>query len=208
MLLTTVAKRFHAFSFYAAIKHLLTLFLMLGCVISQPMPSQAAELSALSPALHASEKFSPIENTEQAILYLNAQNLVDTWNNIIIQAKTGDEQLKLMRESGVFADDIKLTFEFENRQIVMNGLDSPVAHQFYNGFVNGLKKQRYNIASNVEAVEFGKDFLRFNFKHWIFCNERLSVVGENQVLMQREGNHPQIKTADVRVVYFDLDHAY
>jgi len=33
---------------------------------------------------------------------LNAQNLVDTWNNIIIQAKTGDEQLKLMRESGIF----------------------------------------------------------------------------------------------------------
>jgi len=41
----------------------------------------------------------------------------------------------------------------------MNGLDSPEAHQFYNGFVNGLKKQRYNIASNVEAVEFGKDSL-------------------------------------------------
>lgn len=106
MLLTTVAKRFHAFSLYAAIKHLLMLFLMLGCIISLPIPTQAAELSALSPALHAAEKFSPIQNTEQAILYLNAQNLVDTWNNIIIQAKTGDEQLKLMRESGVFADDV------------------------------------------------------------------------------------------------------
>jgi len=100
---------------------------------------------------------------------LNAQNLVDTWNNIIIQAKTGDEQLKLMRESGIFADDVKLTFEFDDRQIVMNG-HSPEAHQFYNGFVNGLK-QRYNIASNVEAVEFGKDSLRFNFKHWIFSTK-------------------------------------
>lgn len=70
MLLTTVTKRFHVLSFHTVIKHFLALFLMLGCVISQPMPSQAAELSALSPALHASEKFSPIENTEQAILYL------------------------------------------------------------------------------------------------------------------------------------------
>jgi len=53
---------------------------------------------------------------------------------------------------------MKTTFEFDDRQIVMNGLDSPET-QFYNGFVNGLKKQRYNIASNVEAVEFGKDSL-------------------------------------------------
>jgi len=77
--------------------------LMLGCIISQPIPTLAAELSALSPALHASE--NSVRFKILALLYLNAQNLVDTWNNIIIQAKTGDEQLKLMRESGIFADE-------------------------------------------------------------------------------------------------------
>lgn len=190
-----------------SIKFVLSLAVIL--VLGLPLqPAQAESLTALPPAIHAAEHHAPIQNSDQVLLYLNAQNLVDTWNNIIIQAKTGDEQLKLMRESGVFVDDVKLTFEFADQKIEINGLDSPEAHEFYNAFVNGLKKQRYNIASNVEAVEFGKDSLRFNFKHWIFFGERPSVIGENQVLMSRKNNLYQIQSADVRIIDFDVAHAY
>lgn len=113
-----------------------------------------------------------------------------------------------MRESGVFADDVKLTFDFGTQKLILNGLDAPETHEFYNGFVNSLKKKRYNVASNVEAVEFGKDSLRFNFKHWIYFNDRLSVVGEDQAVMKREGDRYRIASADIRVIYFDVAHGY
>jgi hypothetical protein len=186
----------------------LVLFLVSLVSIGLAKPAQAANLTAVPPQIHASEKYSAIQTPDQALMYLNAQNLVDTWNNIIIQAKTGDEQLKLMRESGVFADDVKLTFDFGDQKILINGFDSPESHQFYNGFVNTLKKNRYNIASNVEAVKFEKDSLRFNFKHWIFFNERLSVVGENQAVMKRENGQYRIASAVIRVVYFDVANGY
>lgn len=126
--------------------------------MTTPKPADAANLTAVPPAIHADERYAAITTPDQALLYMNAQNLVDAWNNIIIQAKTGDEQLKLMRESGVFADDVKLTFNFEEQKLVLNGLDAPETHEFYNGFVNSLKKNRYNIASNVEAVELLLEF--------------------------------------------------
>lgn len=198
------------------VKHFATLLrglvLILFVVLLGNLPIQSAQaadsLTAVTPKIHASERFSAIKNADEALMYLNAQNLVDTWNNIIIQAKTGDEQLKLMKESGVFADDVKLTFDYGDQKFEFNGLDTPEAHEFYNAFVNTLKKSRYNIASNVEAVEFKPDSLRFNFKHWIFFNDRLSVVGENQAVMKREGERYQIKSAYLRVVYFDVAHAY
>jgi hypothetical protein len=168
----------------------------------------AAELKAVSPAIHNSEPPSAIATQKQALIYLNAQNLVNTWNNIIIQAKTGDEQLKLMRQSGVFADDVELTFDFNQPKIVINGLNSPEAKEFYNGFVNKLKKNRYNIATNVEAVEFGKDSLRFNFKHWIFFNDKVSLVGEDQAVIKQIGDRYQITSAIVRPIYFDVANGY
>jgi hypothetical protein len=191
-----------------ALKRILPLLIIFSLIILPTVPAQASELTALKPQIHATERYSAIQTPEQAILYLNAQNLVDTWNNIIIQAKTGDEQLKIMRESGVFADDVKLTFEFANQKLDLNGLSSKETRDFYNGFVNSLKKNRYNIASNVEAVEFGKDSLRFNFKHWIFFDDRLSLVGENQAVMKRENGKYSITSADIRVIYLDVDHAY
>ncbi|BAZ13937.1 hypothetical protein NIES4071_57770 [Calothrix sp. NIES-4071] len=188
---------------------ILPLFVVFSLILVLPsLPAYASGLTALTPQLHTAERYSAIQTPEQALLYLNAQNLVDTWNNIIIQAKTGDEQLKFMRESGVFADDVKLTFDFANQKLELNGLSSEKTRDFYNGFVNSLKKNRYNIASNVEAVEFGKDSLRFNFKHWIFFNDRLSLVGENQAVMKRENGNYRIQGADVRVIYLDVDHAY
>lgn len=54
--------------------------------------------------------WAAITTAEQAVLYANAQNLVGRWNNIITAAGSGEEQLAWMRASGVFADDIALTF--------------------------------------------------------------------------------------------------
>jgi hypothetical protein len=187
--------------------YFLGLVLSLIC-LSTFQPAQAATLTAASPAIHAGEHYSAINTPEQALMYWNSQNLVNTWNNIIIQAKTGDEQIQLMRQSGVFADDVQLTFDFGNQKIVLNGLDSPESHEFYNGFVNSLKKNRYNIASNVEAVKFEQDSLRFNFKHFLFFNDHLSVVGENQAITKRIGDRYQIASAIVRVIYFDVANGY
>lgn len=185
-----------------------SLFVIFSICLSISQPAQAVTLTAVSPAIHNSEPPQGITTPEQALMYLNAQNLVNTWNNIIIQAKTGDEQLKLMRQSGVFADDVELTFDFSEPKIVINGLDSPEAKEFYNGFVNKLKKNRYNIATNVEAVEFGKDSLRFNFKHWIFFNDKVSVVGEDQAVLKRIGDRYQLTSAIVRPIYFDVANGY
>lgn len=181
--------------------------LLIACWIGlNTQPVQAVELpKALN--LNNNNHMS-IENTDQGLLYMNAQNLVNHWNNLVIRAKTGEEQLKMMRESGVFADEVKLTFDLGDQKYELNGLSSPEAIEFYNNFVNGLKKYRYNVASNVEAVDFGKDSLRFNFKHWIFFNDRLSVVGDNQAMMKRENGRYFIDSAYLRLAYFDTKHAY
>ena len=180
----------------------------LFCFSVGTLSLQAAELKAVSPTIHNSEPLSAIATPEQAVIYSNAQNLVNAWNNIIIQAKTGDEQLELMSKSGVFADDVELTFDFGEPKIVINGLNSPEAQEFYNGFVNKLKKNRYNIATNVEAVEFGKDSLRFNYKHWIFFDDKASVVGEDQAVIKQIGDRYQITSAVVRPIYFDVANGY
>ena len=195
-------KMHQSISFFRRSLYLLGISLSLFLLSIAPL--QAAELKAVPPAIHNSEPFTAIANSEQAIMYLNAQNLVNTWNNIIVQAKTGDEQLQIMRQSGVFADDLKLTFDYGEQKKVLNGLDSPEAKEFYNGFVNTLKKNRYNIASNVEAVEFGKDSLRFNFKHWIFFDDKVSFVGEDQAVIKRVDGNYKITSATVRAIYVDV----
>ncbi len=152
--------------------------------------------------------YQPIDTPNKRQWYLNAQNLVSTWNNLIIHSKTGDDQIKLMRESGVFDENIKLSFVIEGEKMEFNGLTDKSSIEFYNSFVNTLKKERYNIASNIEAVEFGDDFFRFNFKHWLFFNERLSVVGENQCVMIKKDGSYTISSADINVILFDAGHGY
>ena len=196
----------HSISFFG--RSLCLLGISLSWFLLGISPLQAAELKAVPPAIHNSEPLSAIATPEQAIMYLNAQNLVNTWNNIIIQAKTGEEQLQIMRQSGVFADDLKLTFDYGEQKKVLNGLNSPEAKEFYNGFVNTLKKNRYNIASNVEAVEFGKDSLRFNFKHWIFFDDKVSFVGEDQAVIKRLDGNYKITSAIVRAIYVDVANGY
>lgn len=176
---------------------------LLGLVIQ---PVQAVELP---PALNTTNNpHVSIQTPDQMLLYVNAQNLVDHWNNLVIRAKTGREQLQMMRESGVFADDVKGYFDFGDKKYEFNGLSSPEADQFWGSFADGLKKYRYNLASNVEAVEFGKDSLLFNFKHWIFFNDKPAVIGDNQLHMKREKGRSFIDSAYVRVVRFDTAGAY
>jgi hypothetical protein len=176
---------------------------LFGCIIQ---PVQAAELP---PVLNTTNNPNvSIQNTDQLLLYANAQNLVDHWNNLVIRAKTGKEQLQMMRESGIFADDVKITFDLGDQKYEFDGLSSPEADQFWGGFVDGLKKYRYNLASNVEAVEFGKNSLLFNFKHWIFFDDKPAVIGDNQVHLKRENGRSFIDSAYLRIIRFDKTGAY
>ncbi|MGL5805840.1 MAG: hypothetical protein ACRC11_10420 [Xenococcaceae cyanobacterium] len=182
------------------------LLLILCIAVSLPAPVRAVELP---PALNTTNNpHTSIQNTDELLLYANAQNLVDHWNNLVIRAKTGDEQLQMMRESGVFADDVKLTFDLGDKKYKLNGLSDPQAIQFYNSLVNNLKKYRYNVASNVEAVEFGKDSLLFNFKHLIYFNDRLGVFSDNQVHMTTDKGRSFIDSAYLRLIRFDTTGAY
>ncbi len=143
---------------------------------------------------------------EHVLLYANAQNLVSRWNNLIIQAKTGEEQLALMRQSGIFAKDIAFTFDFGKDKLEYHSLTEPV--DFFNSFVNPLKKPRYNIASNVEALEFGQHSLRFRFKHWIFFGDTMSVVGDNECVMRISDGRAYLTSAYIRVIHYQVEHAY
>ena len=187
-------------------KIIVGLLVMLGSTGLLIQPVQAVELP---PALNTTNNpHMSIQTPDQMLLYVNAQNLVDHWNNLVIRAKTGREQLQMMRESGVFADDVKVTFDFGDKKYEFNGLSSPEADQFWGSFADGLKKYRYNLASNVEAVEFGKDSLLFNFKHWIFFNDKPALIGDNQLHMKSEKGRSFIDSAYVRVIRFDTAGAY
>jgi hypothetical protein len=187
-------------------RFLLPLFVIVSLLGFAIQPAQAANLP---PALNTTNNPNvSIQNTDQLLLYANAQNLVDHWNNLVIRAKTGKEQLQMMHESGIFADDVKITFDLGDQKYEFIGLASPEADAFWGGFADGLKKYRYNLASNVEAVEFGKDSLLFNFKHWIFFDDKPAVIGDNQVHLKREKGRSFIDSAYLRVVRFDTTGAY
>ena len=52
------------------------------------------------PAGHArpdGTPFAQIETPEQAVILANAQHLVARWNNVVVAAKTGREQLAMTR---------------------------------------------------------------------------------------------------------------
>jgi len=139
-------------------------------------------------------------------LYLNAQNLVARWNNIIVAASSGDEQLQWMRESGIFADDVRLVFAAPGGETLsFTGLQEP--RDFYAGFVDPLKKQRLNVAANVEVLAFYDHGLRFRFRHFILMGGRVSLCGYNEVVM-RERDRFVIEEATINVVLWDTDHAY
>jgi hypothetical protein len=147
-----------------------------------------------------------IATLEQALLFANAQMLVNRWNNIVILADTGEKQLEMMKASGVFAEDLQLVFDFGDQKMSFSSLDEP--KEFYNSFVNGLKKKRYNLASNVEPIEFADSELKFRFKHWMFFGDKLSLVGDNECVMRMQDGSCFITSALIRAIHFDAQHAY
>jgi hypothetical protein len=63
-----------------------TILLALSLIFALPnQPVQAASLTAVAPKLHAEKKHVSIKNLDEALMYINAQNLVDTWNNILLK---------------------------------------------------------------------------------------------------------------------------
>ncbi len=163
------------------------------------------------PLGHVSEGGTPwaqIETPEQAVVFANAQNLVARWNNIIIFTETGEEQLELMRESGVFADDVSLQFNLPDGSILGYSDLSEGPREFYNSFVNGLKKNRFNTATSVEVLEFLHNGLRFRFRHAIFMDDKFSLGGHNEVVMRFVDGRFVVTAATIHVRHFDIDHAY
>ncbi len=179
--------------------------------VSLLMPGLSQAQQAAAPLGHVSEAGTPwaqIETPDQAVVYANAQNLVARWNNVIIFADTGDEQLQIMRESGVFADDVELKFILPDGTVLAYDNLAAGPRDFYNSFVNDLKKGRFNTAANVEALEFLGDGLRFRFRHSIFMGETFSLGGHNEIVMRRVDGRFVVTEATIHVLHFDIQHAY
>lgn len=143
------------------------------------------------PSSHVTEAGTPwaqIETVEQAVTFANVQNLVARWNNIIIYAETGDEQLQMMQDSGVFAEDFTINFYLpDGTALSFEGLDNDDIRPFYNQIVNDAG-QRLNLAANVEVMEFTADGARARFKYLVFANGVPSFGGENELTVtEREG---------------------
>ncbi|MEM7592443.1 MAG: hypothetical protein AAF383_13135 [Cyanobacteria bacterium P01_A01_bin.83] len=156
------------------------------------------------PTSHVRDDGKPweqIETSQQAISFANAQNLAARWNNIIIYAKTGTEQLRLMQESGVFADDFSITFNFsDGSQQTFQGWDTDEMKSFYNTVVAGAQSQRINIANNIEVLEFLEDGLRARFKYIVFDGSTPAFGGENEVIVRNLNGRYQIQSAEIHLL--------
>ena len=150
-----------------------------------------------------------IESADQAIAFANVQNLAARWNTIITSASTGEEQLQLMRDSGVFATDFSITFVLpDGSRIALDGLDTDEARAFYNQIVNGLQKARANMASNVEVTAFEGDRIHARFRYVVFMGGRYSLGGVNEITVGRRDGRYQITSSEIFVERFDTEHAY
>ena len=148
-----------------------------------------------------------IADRDTLLAYINAVNLVSRWNNIITASETGEEQLRWMRQSGIFAPTVELVFELpDGQRLEYHGLEQAVP--FYEQFVDGLTKERLNIAANVELLEVLEDGVRFRFRHFILAGGTVSLSGYNEAIMRRVDGRFTIVRAVIHVVHFDMDHAY
>lgn len=168
--------------------------------------------TALAQTRHVTDGGAPlaqIETADQAIAFANVQNLAARWNTIITRASTGQEQLQLMRDSGVFATDFTITFVLpDGNRVALDGLDTDEARAFYNQIVNGLQKARANMASNVEVTAFEGDRIHARFRYVVFMGDRYSLGGVNEITVGRRDGRYQITSSEIFVERFDTAHAY
>ncbi|MEL6778262.1 MAG: hypothetical protein AAFO06_13490 [Cyanobacteria bacterium J06597_16] len=141
-----------------------------------------------------------IETTAQSLLFANAQNLVARWQNIVTRATTGAQQLTWMQESGIFAEDVRLTFNFpdgQTRTLVGINQDSQT---IYNSFVNGIMPNRANLATNVEVVEFFQNALHFRFRYVIIAKNNIPLIGDHEAVMLRQNGRYVITDTNVAIL--------
>lgn len=141
--------------------------------------------------------FAVVATADQAVTYANLQNLVARWNNVVVQAETGAEQLGLMLESGVFADDFRITFNTgAGEPIVLEGLDNDAARAFYGQVVDGVGS-RLNLATNVELLGFTEDGATARFKYLAYVDGAASWGGTNEVEMGMRDGRPVMLTSEI-----------
>ena len=144
--------------------------------------------------------FAQIETLEQSITYANLQNLVARWNNTVILAKTGEEQLKLMQESKMFADDFTIAFNLPNgsRQ-TLTGLNTEEATAFYNQVVNGLG-QRVNLSSNIEVLKFSENGAIARFKYLVLVDGQNTFGGENIITIEKRNGKVVVTNSEIHLL--------
>ena len=150
-----------------------------------------------------------IETPEQAVTFANVQNLAGRWNTIITGAETGTEMLNAMRDSAVFADGTPFTFNLPDGNVIaFEGLDDPIAEQFYGQFLEGMTKHRHNVTSNVEIVRFTENGAEARFRWLVFMGERYSLGGIVQASVEDVDGRYRFTELTLNIQHFDTGHAY
>ncbi len=150
-----------------------------------------------------------IETPEQAVTFANVQNLAARWNMIIGASETGQDILNVMRDSGVFAEGTPFTFNLPDGNVIaFTGLDDPVAEQFYGQFMEGLKKARHNVTTNVEIVQFTEAGADARFRWLVFMDERYSLGGIVQASVEDVDGRYRFTELTLNIQRFDTGHAY
>ncbi|MBP2831018.1 hypothetical protein J8281_02360 [Aquimarina sp. U1-2] len=149
--------------------------------------------------------FAQIETSEQGIIYNNLLNLAARWNNIVIFAETGSEQLKMMRESGVFADNFTITFNLPNgTKKSLTGLDNEAARAFYDQVVNEVgKSNRMNLSSNIEVLQFTKNGAKARFKYLVLIDGKNAWGGENVITIGKQKGRFVVETSEIFLLITD-----
>ncbi|MEX0280136.1 MAG: hypothetical protein AB3N13_02970 [Arenibacterium sp.] len=150
-----------------------------------------------------------IETPEQAVVFANIQNLAARWNTIITGAETGQDMLNAMSDSEVFARGTPFTFNLPDGNVIaFEGLDDPVAQQFYGQFLEGMTKTRHNVTSNVEIVQFTENGADARFRWLVFMGERYSLGGIVQASVEEIDGRYRFTALTLNIQRFDTGHAY
>lgn len=174
------------------------------------MPLVAAPTVAPAAAqLSDGTPLAQIETPDQAVIFANVQNLAARWNTIITGTETGADMLNAMRDSAVFNDDTPFTFNLPDGNVIaFEGLDDPVARQFYGQFLEGMTKDRHNVTSNVEIVRFTENGAEARFRWLVFMGERYSLGGIVQASVENIEGRYRFTELTLNIQRFDTGHAY